>query len=291
MVGSFRSSHTVGTYPQYGTYSSVCKTAPVIHVTRRRQRPYDCADEQVLASPRAGSRRCPVPGTSRRQQYSASTKRALVDVADGAVHRPTATPATSLDAIVAGARVTKGALYHHFSGKQALFEAVFEQVEADAAQADPAGAARAPRPVGEGAAPGCGRSSSVVQEPRYRRIVIQEGPAVLGYERYREQEERSTFGIVQDIVALGARAPATWELDEAMVQTFSRIFFGAMSSAGESVSTAEDPDQAAAAGRGRDRLHPRRAPGAGRAGRRAARPGVRRRDAEPDAGHRLSLGR
>ena len=31
-----------------------------------------------------------------------------------------------------------------------------------------------------------------------------------------------------------------------MLQTFARIFFGAMSSAGESVSSAEDPDAAAA---------------------------------------------
>src|SRR5258708_20981193 len=36
---------------------------------------------------------------------------------------------TSLDEIAKRARVTKGALYHHFSGKQALFEAAFESVE------------------------------------------------------------------------------------------------------------------------------------------------------------------
>ena len=38
----------------------------------------------------------------------------------------------------------------------------------------------------------------------------------------------------------------TWDLDEEMLQTFARIFFGAMSSAGESVATAEDPIAAAA---------------------------------------------
>src|SRR4051794_26724739 len=67
-------------------------------------------------------------GTGRRAQYSASTRRALVEVAEGlfAAH---GYAATSLDAIVAGAEVTKGALYHHYSGKQALFEAVFEKVE------------------------------------------------------------------------------------------------------------------------------------------------------------------
>ena len=84
----------------------------------------------------------------------------------------------------------------------------------------------------------------VVREARYRRIVIQEGPAVLGYERFREQEERSTFATVLDIVRSVLDAGA-WELDEEMVQTFARIFFGAMSSAGESVATSDDPEDAA----------------------------------------------
>src|SRR3954466_8979420 len=70
-----------------------------------------------------------VPGTGRRAQYSASTRRSLVDVAER-LFTEQGYAATSLDAIVAGADVTKGALYHHYSGKQALFEAVFEKVEA-----------------------------------------------------------------------------------------------------------------------------------------------------------------
>ena len=75
-----------------------------------------------------------VPGATLRQQYSASTKRGLVDVAEE-LFTEHGYAATSLDAIVSGARVTKGALYHHFSGKQALFEAVFERVESDASRA------------------------------------------------------------------------------------------------------------------------------------------------------------
>src|SRR6201990_319681 len=74
-----------------------------------------------------------VPGASRRQQYSASTKRALVEVAEE-LFTEHGYANTSLDAIVAGARVTQGALYHHFSGKQALFEAVFERVESDSSR-------------------------------------------------------------------------------------------------------------------------------------------------------------
>ncbi len=183
-----------------------------------------------------------VTGASRRQQYSASTKRALVDVAEE-LFTESGYANTSLDAIVAGARVTKGALYHHFSGKQALFEAVFERVETDASRSINK-ALKGKKDPWEKAGAGLEAFLEIVQQPRYRRIVIQEGPAVLGYERFREQEERSTFGSVLDIVrsVLGA---GEWELEEGMMQTFARIFFGAMSSAGESVATADDPELAA----------------------------------------------
>jgi AcrR family transcriptional regulator len=175
---------------------------------------------------------------TRRQQYSASTKRALVDVARQ--HFATEGYAgTSLDTIVAGARVTKGALYHHFSGKQAVFEAVFEDVESDAARQITA-ALKGTRDPWLKAMAGLQAFLEVVQEPTYQRIVIQEGPAILGYERFREQEERSTFANVLEIVR-SVLAAGQWDLDETLTQTFARIFFGAMSSAGESVSGAEDP--------------------------------------------------
>ena len=175
-----------------------------------------------------------VPGASRRQQYSASTKRALIDVAEE-LFTENGYAATSLDSIVAGAEVTKGALYHHFSGKQALFEAVFERVEDDAALAIQK-ALKGHRDPWEKATAGLRAFLGVVQEARYRRIVIQEGPAVLGYERYREQEERSTFANVLEIVR-SVLSAGEWQLEEDLQQTFARIFFGAMSSAGESVST------------------------------------------------------
>ncbi len=184
-----------------------------------------------------------VPGASRRAQYSASTKRALVDVAEE-LFTENGYAATSLDAIVAGAQVTKGALYHHFSGKQALFEAVFERVESEAARTIQK-TLKVHRDPWEKARAGLRAFLSVVREPTYRRVVIQEGPAVLGYARFREQEERSTFANVLDIVRSVLNA-GDWDLDEEMLQTFARIFFGAMSSAGESVSSAEDPEVAAA---------------------------------------------
>ena len=182
-----------------------------------------------------------LPGASRRAQYAASTKRALVDAAMEQFSEK-GYSATSLDAIVAEAAVTKGALYHHFTGKQALFEAVFERVEADAA-AEIAAAVKGVKDPWEKSIEGLRAFLRVVQDPTYRRVVTQEGPSVLGYERFREQEGRSSFAIVLDIVQTVLSA-GPHALDEPMVETFSRIFFGALSSAGESVSGSEDPEAA-----------------------------------------------
>jgi AcrR family transcriptional regulator len=180
-----------------------------------------------------------VPGPSRRQEYSASTRRALVDVATD-LFTAHGYARTSLDEIVAGARVTKGALYHHFSGKQALFEAVFENVEERAAR-DLRRAVRGSHDPWEKARGGLRAFLEVLQEPAYRRIVIADGPGVLGYDRYREHEQRTTFGIVSEIVS---SVLARYDLAPSMVETFSRVFFGAMSAAGTAVSSAEDPRRA-----------------------------------------------
>jgi AcrR family transcriptional regulator len=180
-----------------------------------------------------------VAGTGRRAQFSASTRRALVDVAER-LFTEHGYAATSLDAIVAGADVTKGALYHHYSGKQALFEAVFEKVESAGARQIQA-ALEGHRDPWEKAIAGLRAFLEVVRQPSYSRIVVQDGPSVLGYERFREQEERSTFAYVLDIVraVLGA---GDWQVDEGLEHTFARIFFGAMSSAGTTVSTSEEAD-------------------------------------------------
>jgi AcrR family transcriptional regulator len=180
-----------------------------------------------------------VPSMSRRAQYSDSTRHALVDVAER-LFTEHGYAATSLDAIVTAADVTKGALYHHFSGKQALFEAVFEKVES-------AGAHETHDALGEHDDPwekaiaGLRVFLAVVRQPSYSRIVVQDGPSVLGFQRVREQEERSTFSTVVEIVR-AVLAGGDWHVDEEMEHTFARIFVGAMSSAGTSVSESPNPD-------------------------------------------------
>jgi AcrR family transcriptional regulator len=180
-----------------------------------------------------------VSSMSRRQEYSATTRRALVEVATELFTRR-GYSRTSLDEIVAGARVTKGALYHHFSGKQALFESVFQSVEERAAR-DIQRAVRDNHDPWDKALGGLRAFLTVLQEPGYRRIVIADAPGVLGYEQYREHEQRTTFGIVQEIVS---SVLTSYDLEPSMVETFSRVFFGAMSAAGTAVSSAKDTRQA-----------------------------------------------
>jgi AcrR family transcriptional regulator len=179
----------------------------------------------------------PLPGASRRAEFSASTRQALVDAAED-LFAEHGYAATSLDAIVAEAGVTKGALYHHYSGKQALFEAVFEEVESASARSIQVSLEGHEDPW-QRVLSGLHAFLEVVRQPSYSRIVIQDGPSVLGYERFREHEERSTFAYVLDIVGavLGA---GDWNLDPALQVTLARIFFGAMSASGVSVSASED---------------------------------------------------
>lgn len=179
-----------------------------------------------------------VPGAGRRAQFSQSTKRALVDVAEQ-LFTSDGYAGTSLDAIVAGAEVTKGALYHHFNGKRALFEAVFERIETEAVTTIHR-AMKEQRDPWEKAIAGLRAFVDVVQEPSYRRVVVLEGPAVLGHERIREQEERSSFTLVHDMV-VAALGGGDENLDPMLLQTFSSIFFGGLAAAGQFVADSDVP--------------------------------------------------
>ena len=120
-----------------------------------------------------------------------------VDVAED-LHPRRATPRRPSTRSWRGARATKGRSTTTSKRKQALFEAVFGARRDDASRAIQR-ALRATTTRVERRPPAC-RPFSGGAGPRYRRIVIQEGPRSLGCERFREQEERSTFANVLEIV-------------------------------------------------------------------------------------------
>jgi AcrR family transcriptional regulator len=95
---------------------------------------------------------------------------------------------TSLDGIVAAAKMTKGAVYHHFGSKEALFEEVFRR-EHRATIAHVAAKARTAKDPIDAILRGFRAYLAVIQDPIARRILLQDGPSVLGWERWRRCEE------------------------------------------------------------------------------------------------------
>ncbi|MCW2830020.1 MAG: TetR/AcrR family transcriptional regulator [Aeromicrobium sp.] len=177
--------------------------------------------------------------TTRRQDYSSSTKRALIDNATR-LFTDHGYAGTSLDEVVAAARVTKGALYHHFPSKLALFESVFLRVQ-ETTTGDIEKAINKSKDPWERAQIGLEKFLEVCREPQFRRICMQEGPVALGHERWQEAEREASFGIVQRVVDdLLSELGGT----EALNESFAAVFYGAIRSASEYVSDAEDPDAA-----------------------------------------------
>ena len=144
---------------------------------------------------------------------------------------------TSLDEVVKRARVTKGALYHHFSGKQALFEAAFTQVETRSIESLTA-LITADGDAWETAVAGLRAYVRKCLEPEYQRIIVHEAPVVMGWERWREAEEQFSFGLLRTAVQLLVDAG---EIEEAPVEIMARLLFGALSASASMIASSSDP--------------------------------------------------
>jgi AcrR family transcriptional regulator len=144
--------------------------------------------------------------------------------------------ASTMDDIAAGARVAKGAVYHHFATKEALFEAVFEQVSRQLVlELDHL--ARAERdPLAAMAAGTEGYFAACAKGPT-GQIILRDGPAVLGWERWREIDARHFGGKFPRAIAaamedgLIARQP---------VEPLARLLLGAVTEA--AVASSADHD-------------------------------------------------
>ena len=123
---------------------------------------------------------------TRREEYTEATRQALL-AAGREAFAGEGYQAAGIEAISRSARVTRGAFYHHFEDKKALFDAVVVALQIDAAARIEA-RAKTQRKVWDRLTEGIEAYLDVCLEPAYARIVIQEAQAVLGNVRYREIE-------------------------------------------------------------------------------------------------------
>lgn len=172
---------------------------------------------------------------SRREEYTEATRRALLDSAAAAFVERGYTEA-SLEDIARAARLTKGALYHHFSGKQDLFRAVFEEVEAEMIDGVRRAGEHEPDQWRRLLA-GIRAFLDACTTPRYRRIALEEGPAALGWDRWREIDERYSLALVRTPLARLMRAGI---LQERPVDLVARVVLAALTEAGMAVAGAPD---------------------------------------------------
>jgi len=127
------------------------------------------------------------PERSRREEYTEATRQALLSTGRD-IFASEGYQAAGIEAISRAARVTRGAFYHHFEDKKALFDAVVVSMQAEAA-ARIGERARSQRKIWDRLSVGIDAYLDACLEPAYARIVIQEAPAVLGNKRHREIEE------------------------------------------------------------------------------------------------------
>jgi AcrR family transcriptional regulator len=143
--------------------------------------------------------------------------------------------------IVRAAGVTRGALYHHFDGKQELFAAVYEAIEVELAEriANGALAASASSPL-EAMRAGAEMFLAACTEPDVQRIVLLDGPSVLGWDRWREIAAEHGLGLIEATLQAAVDAGS---IPAQPVRPLAHVLMGALDEAAMLVARAEEPER------------------------------------------------
>jgi AcrR family transcriptional regulator len=183
-----------------------------------------------------------MPPRPRRLRDPEATRRALVAHAT-VLFAEHGYEGTSLEAVVSAAGVTKGAVYHHFTGKRELFEAVFVQVENDMVRDVRTHAST--ESAEARTVSGLRHFMTYARDPRYRQIVLADGPSVLG----DRAQDPSRSPIYPSMVRTVHRLLPDWDLSPASAEVLARLLLALVHSAASAASGAglgAEPDEGTA---------------------------------------------
>ena len=152
--------------------------------------------------------------------------------------------ATPIEAILERAGVARGALYHHFSNKEALFDAVLDRLVAEIADTAADAARSAADPV-ESLRAGCRAWLRMALDPAVQLIALVDAPAVVGWSRWRGLDEQHTLGRLRSnlqAIADSGRLPA------GQVDVLAHMVLAAVNEAALMIARSEKPRAALADG-------------------------------------------
>jgi AcrR family transcriptional regulator len=167
-----------------------------------------------------------------------TTTQARIIVAAQAVFTRDGYADASLADIVKRAKVTTGAIYHHFGGKKELFTAVAEHLEQ--VILDEVSSTTPPSISGwEALEWGALKTLEISMRPEIQRIVFREAPAVVGLTEWRAIEAKYAFGMMMQTLASlpqngAARTP----------EVTAQILLGAITEAAHAVALSDNPAEA-----------------------------------------------
>ncbi|MGV9680404.1 TetR/AcrR family transcriptional regulator [Nocardia sp. NPDC003482] len=180
----------------------------------------------------------------RSQEDRSRATRAALEQAGRRLFAERGYAGVSAAEIVAAAGVTRGALQHHYGDKRGLFVAVLEQLEADNTAEITRAVAELPDPADLRAAMAAGLRAflTLCRRPETLRIALSDGPAVLGWQGWRELESRHGLGLITGMLEEADRAGL---IAHAPVRVLAQLILSAVTEAGMIIAHAEDPETAA----------------------------------------------
>lgn len=181
---------------------------------------------------------------TKRAEQGRATRDQLIDVATG-LFAEQGYEGTSIEEVLGTAGVSRGALYHHFAGKEALFEAVVRTVEDRIL----AGLAEVTRDAPDAVAALLTASLAwidLASDPVIQQILLIDAPSVLGWEKWQAMNGDRALGAVRAIMADIADQG---RLKPELAGPFAHMILAAMDELALVIARAEDPVAARALGR------------------------------------------
>lgn len=144
--------------------------------------------------------------------------------------------------IAATAGVTRGAMYHQFADKAALFAEVVEVVEQDVMgrMATIVGSSGATTPA-DAIRAAVDAWLEVSSDPEVRQLILLDAPSVLGWAGFRDVAQRYSLGMTEQLLAEAIKAG---QLARQPTRPLAHVLIGALDEAAMAIATSDDQKRA-----------------------------------------------